>query len=138
MNRRQLLMPIALLVIAVSCKKDPPVEQPIRDLLTSGTWTISHFLFEIPLDTTVDYREYTMVFSTDGKLLSTNNNGVTGNGTWKLIPLFGGPEHYLRIDMEGNDFNYLPGGWSFESMTPTQIELATGILKQFEMTLVKN
>src|ERR671912_1075359 len=99
---------LALFSIVCSCKKETRAEKPYEDLLTSGSWTISKFVFSIALDT-VNYDGYSLIFTSDGKMQATNNNSVSAGGAWKIY------SSSVHIQMEGDDFNYLNAYWTFVS-----------------------
>jgi hypothetical protein len=121
-----------LLIICTSCKKDTPIEQPLKDLLVSGTWTISE-LVDI-IDST-SYAGYTLVFNGDGTML-VNSDTSSANGTWRAYGV-NDTEVRLALDPEGDDFLYLESHWTVNSQTSTQIDLQAGFFLVNHMVLVK-
>ena len=131
MKSHRILTALTLFFIVCSCKKEETrVEKPYEDLLTSGSWTISNFVF---LLAAVNYDGYSMIFTEDGKMQATDNISVSGGGVWKIWP-----EFTVDMQMEGDDFEYLNGSWNVVSHNASKLELQTGIVGQFTMTLTKN
>ena len=131
MKSHRILTGLTLFFIVCSCKKEETrVEKPYEDLLTSGSWTISNFVFPLAA---VNYDGYSLIFNEDGKMQATDNISVSGGGVWKIWP-----EFIVDMQMEGDDFEYLNGSWNVVSHNASKLELQTGIVGQFTMTLTKN
>jgi len=135
MSNLRIFVSITIAIIFFSCKKDS-VAQPFNDLLRSGSWTISAYVNEFVLDTSINYTGYTLDFHSDGKM-QVQSITDSGNGTWETSDTDG--RIFMLIDLE-DDFPSLEGKWDVLTMTNTQIELSAGggLSTYTFMTLIKN
>ena len=111
------------------------MDKPYKDLITSGSWTISQMMYQGFADTVVDYDGYTLIFTNDGEMQAINNNSISENGKWIIFTYDEGHTFKIKIEMEGDHFNYLDAMWGFASKTTSQINLEVNLTT---MTLLKN
>ena len=133
----RILIALSVYLLLLSCKKDTPVEQPFRDLLTSvSSWKISHFVTSP--DSSINYTGYVLEFRTDGTMV-INSDTSSGIGTWRVYSYDRQSLLYLVMEMEGHEFMYLSGNhWNVISQTPTEIDLRSGRFDVVFLSLIKN
>ena len=132
------LLLIAMSVFATSCERSGGTDSNTSQVATSGSWKVTLFT-DSGNDETSDFLGYIFTFSQSGTL-SAVKNGVTTNGTWRVIT----SSNKFNIDLgpkvaSNKPLGELTDDWKIISNTETVIRLTDDNTSSNELlTFTKN
>ncbi|MGA9638249.1 hypothetical protein [Flavobacterium sp.] len=94
--------------------------EKIEKIMVDGAFKVQSFI-KLGVDTTTDYKDYTIDFTNDFKIKATNVVLTTVNGTYALSSE---TDVFLQLNFTGNaNFNLLNNNWKVTSFTSSTITL---------------
>jgi len=126
---------LLLSAVTFSCNKDDNNDTlPSTNVITTGTWRVSHF-YDNNDDHTSNFTGYTFAFNSDGSLTAISSTDTT-IGTYNFVD----SQNELHISLGNNDpLNDLSESWVIITKTTTEMKLKDDNTSQNEeLHFIKN
>lgn len=139
MKSAKLFASLLLLVCSLSffsCVKQDDLPGETKEILTQGQWKVSYYFSD--QDHTNQFSDYNFTFNQNGSLTSTNNN-VVYNGTWKVIRNVNGFDLLeMNLSPVNAELQQLNLTWKITAKTLSQMNMTAQSQSQFQLRISKN